>query len=107
MAEIPVESVSETPPSRKRVLVRLLYTILFFVVLEIVKTILQLATFFQYIYLLITLKTSEPVRSFSNRVASYGYRVMRYLTLNENQRPFPFSDFGPELEAPEDPIRFD
>ena len=47
-----------------------------------------------------TLRHNEPAGSFANQVAAYGYRVMRYLTLNENHRPFPFSDFPAAIELP-------
>jgi hypothetical protein len=46
------------------------------------------------------------VRKFANQAAAYGYRVMRYLTLNENVRPFPFQDFPQELEPPEEGVVF-
>jgi hypothetical protein len=97
----------ETPVSRKRIFIRLLYTILFFLVLEIVKSIIQLATVVQYIFLFITLKPSQPVKNFCNRVAVYGYRIMRYLTLNEDAKPFPFTEFPAELEAPTTGVRFE
>ena len=99
---------SPTPAvTRKNIGIRFLYTILYLIVLEILKILIQLTSLFQFIYLLLTLKYSEPARKFSNRVAAYGYRVMRYLTLNDNVRPFPFSDFPQELEPPVSEVRFD
>ena len=95
------------PVSRTQILLRLFYTVLFLIVFGIVHFLINLATVFQYILLLITLKPSEPVRRFSNQLAAYGYRLMRYLTLNENARPFPFSEFPQELEPPAGEVRFD
>ena len=92
--------------SRKQICIRLLYTLLFMVVLEILKFIIQLTVVFQYTYLLITQQYNQPVRVFANKTAVYAYRVMRYLGLNENARPFPFSDFPQELEASEGPVQF-
>jgi L-asparagine transporter-like permease len=94
-------------PSRKQVAIRLLYTLLYAAIFELVKTIVLLITLFEYFILLITLKHNEPARHFGNKVATYGYRVMRYLTLNENQRPFPFADFPAEIELPDEGVRFD
>ena len=74
---------------------------------RLLKILIQLTSLFQFIYLLLTLKYSEPARKFSNRVAAYGYRVMRYLTLNENQRPFPLAEMPAELEPPEAQVSFD
>ena len=94
-------------PTRKQVAIRLLYTLLYVAIFELVKTIVLLITLFQYLFLLITLRHNEPARTFGNKVAAYGYRVMRYLTLNDNQRPFPFADFPAEIEPPDAEVRFD
>jgi D-alanyl-lipoteichoic acid acyltransferase DltB (MBOAT superfamily) len=93
--------------SRKQVAIRLLYTLLYVAIFELVKTIVLLITLFEYFFLLVTLRHNEPARTFANKVATYGYRVMRYLTLNENQRPFPFSDFPAEIELPDEEVSFD
>ncbi len=98
---------SQVTTSRKQVAIRLLYTLLYVAIFELVKTIVLLITLFEYFILLITLRHNEPARTFGNRVATYGYRVMRYLTLNENQRPFPFTDFPAEIELPDEEVRFD
>jgi Domain of unknown function (DUF4389) len=101
-------SVPEASPvSRGQILIRLLYTLLFLIVFGIVHVLINLATIFQYIFALITLKPSEPVRRFANQVAAYGYRVMRYLTLNDSVRPFPFSELPGEMDPPVSEVRFD
>jgi predicted membrane protein len=92
--------------SRKQIAIRLLYTILFLIVFEIVKTIVQVAVLFQYVYLLITKKHNEPVRNFSNKVTTYVYKVLRYLTLNENIKPFPFTEFPKEMDSPDSEIQY-
>jgi hypothetical protein len=98
---------SQVATSRKQVAIRLLYTLLYVAIFELVKTVVLLITLFEYFILLITLRHNEPARTFANQVATYGYRVMRYLTLNENQRPFPFSDFPAAIELPDEEVRFD
>jgi D-alanyl-lipoteichoic acid acyltransferase DltB (MBOAT superfamily) len=98
---------SQVTTSRKQVAIRLLYTLLYVAIFEVVKTIILLITLFEYFLLLVTLRHNEPARSFANQVAAYGYRLMRYLTLNDNQRPFPFSDFPAEIEPPDETVRFD
>jgi hypothetical protein len=92
--------------SRKHIAIRLLYTLLYLIVFEILKAMIQLSVIFQFIYLLITGKHSEPVRKFANKLSTYAYKVMRYLTLNDNLRPFPFSDFPDEMEQSETPVTF-
>jgi len=93
--------------SRKQIGIRLLYTILFFFILGIILVIVKLAVFFQFIYFFSTQKPNESVRQFSNKISAYGYRIFRYITLNESKRPFPFTDFPPDLEPPEEQITFD
>ena len=93
--------------SRKQIGIRLLYTILFLVILGIVLVIVKVVVVFQFIYFFSNRKPNESVRQFSNKISTYGYRIFRYITLNESQRPFPFTNFPPELEPPEEQITFD
>jgi hypothetical protein len=101
------EYVEESGVTRKQIGMRLLYTVLFLIVFEVLKLIIQVTVLFQYVYLLITKDYSKPLRAFSDRLAAYAYKVIRYLTLNENQRPFPFSEFPAEGEKSEEPVRFE
>jgi hypothetical protein len=93
--------------SRNQIAIRLLYTILFLPIYAICNALVVLTTVFQFALLFITLKHSEPVRSFANRVVTYAYRVWRYVSLNSSQRPFPFAEFPEDLEPPETEVRFD
>jgi len=102
-----MDDIQETTVNRKNIGIRFLYTLLFVIVLEILKTIIQLTILFQFIYLFISKKYSNRVREFSDRITTYAYRVMRYLSLNENIRPFPFTDFPAEIEKPTETVRFD
>jgi hypothetical protein len=92
--------------TRAQIAIRLLYTLLYVAIYCILKAILVLTTVFQYIYLFITLKHSEPTRLFVNKVVTYAFRVWRYITLNENRRPFPFSDFPEEIASPDEEVSF-
>ena len=99
--------MNSKPFSRKKIAVRLLYTILFLIVFEIVKIIIQVSVIFQYVYLLISKTSNNPIRNFSNKVSVYGYRVLRYVTLNENEKPFPFNNFPREIELPDKEVFFE
>lgn len=98
--------MNSKPFSRKKIAVRLLYTILFLIVFEIVKIIIQVSVIFQYVYLLISKTSNNPIRNFSNKVSVYAYRVLRYVTLNENEKPFPFNNFPKEIELPDKEVFF-
>ena len=97
---------SKTFP-RKKIFVRLLYTVFFFIIFEILKTIIQVSVLFQYVYLLISKTYSEPVRNFTNKVSIYAYKVLRYVALNENEKPYPFNDFPQVIEKPEGEVFFE
>ena len=101
------KEVAKSTLSRKQIAIRLLYTIMYLIIFEILKTIIQITVVFQYIYLLITQKHSGPLKNFSNKVATYAYKVISYVTLNDNIRPFPFQEFPVEMEKPEDHVVFD
>lgn len=90
--------------TRKAVAIRLLYSIFFLIIFELVKIFIQFIVLFQYIYFFITCSPNEPVRKFGNKVVAYAYHVMRYFTLNENTKPFPFGNFPQVIEPPEDEI---
>jgi len=87
--------------------IRFLYTILFFLALGIVGVILKIAILFQFVVLFATKKPNESVRDFCNQLSTYGYRLLRYISFNENQRPFPFSDYPGAMEPPEKQVLFD
>lgn len=101
MNDITLES-----PSRKQIAIRLLYSLFFLIVLEILKILIQITVVFQYVYLLVTQTYSQPLKAFSNKLAAYAYRVIRYTTLNEHERPFPFGEFPREFEKADEPVRF-
>lgn len=97
----------QTPDvSRKQIGIRLLYTILFLFILGIVIVMVKLVVFFQFIYCFGTRRPNESVRQFSNKLSSYAYRIFRYISFNENKRPFPFNDFPSELDPSEERMTF-
>ncbi len=101
-----MEAIEMTPLPRKKIAFRFLYTLFFLVVFEILKVIVQVVVVFQYVYLFITRTHNDSLRRFCNKVSVFTYRVMRYVTLNENTNPFPFSDFPQEMEPPESEVHF-
>lgn len=96
-----METLKDYLIPRKEIAIRLLYSIFFIIVFELLKLVIQFVVLFQYVYLFITCSSNEPVRRFGNKLATYTYRVMRYITLNEDTKPFPFGNFPEEIEPPE------
>jgi hypothetical protein len=90
---------TDTQVNRKETGMRILLSALFIVIAEVVRAILAVIILFELIFTLITQRLpSERVRGFANRTLSYLYHVLRYLTYNAAEPPFPFADFPPELE---------
>lgn len=86
---------------RKETTIRILLSLFFWVIMEVVKTTLGLLLLFELGFVLIKKRApSTRVSRFANRALSYHYRILRYLTYNEPDRPFPFSDFPPQVEPP-------
>ena len=102
--QVQTEKEQKLAVSAKQIGIRLLYTLLFLVILGIVTFIVEVLVVFQFIYLFSTRKPNESVRQFSNKICTYGYRIFRYVTLNESQPPFPFTDFPSELESSDEQI---
>lgn len=97
----------KTSISRMKILLRLLYSILFLLVFEVLRLIVQLTVLGQYVYLLIMGVPSVPLRKFGARVSDYTYSVLRYLTLSENAKPYPFASFPGEVSPPEPDVSFE
>ena len=101
-----MEASQNVTVPRKKIAIRFVYALFFLLLFEIIKIIFQITVVFQYCYLLVTRTYSTPVREFSNKLAVYAYRLMRYATLNENLRPFPFTSFPETMEDPEADVTF-
>ncbi|WP_291325095.1 DUF4389 domain-containing protein [Desulfovibrio sp. UCD-KL4C] len=97
-----MENFTECKNSRIDILKRLLRTIVCIIAFALVRILVQAVVLFQYVYLLIFAKSSDPLRRFGNRLSAYTYQLLRYATLNDNRRPFPFSDL-PETSNCEPP----
>lgn len=94
--------MSDTNFDRKPVLIRFGYTLVIFIAFEAVRLMAEIGTLIQYGIVLVTKKHSEPLRAFCNTMSSYAYQCMRYMTLNSNERPFPFTSL-PKDGEPADP----
>jgi hypothetical protein len=77
--------------------VRALLTLLFFVIARVVEAVLAVVIVFGVLYTLFTQREPAPgVKRFAERVLAYLVEIVRYLSYNETEAPFPFRDFPPE-----------
>ena len=76
--------------------IRVLYTLLFVLVIHVVEAVLGVVVLFDLVFALVT--RSEPpgrVREFAGRTTRYAVEVVSYLTYNREAPPFPFDAFPP------------
>ena len=92
---------------RKQMGLRLLNTVFFLFILQITVSLTILTVFFQFAYLLFFLKHSEEIRQVTNKMCGFVFELMRYITLNSNERPFPFKEFPKEMAVSAKTISFD
>lgn len=72
---------------------RLLYTLLFGVIAQLVAWMLAVLVAVQTVTALVTRREPHPrLRAFGDGVARYLQQVCRYVTYNEPEPPFPFRD---------------
>lgn len=88
--------------SRKNVVVRLLFVLLYCVVSLLLIFAVLVLTVIQFAILLITARHMDAIKTLAHRLTVQTYRMLRYITLNENQKPYPFGRIADILEAPEE-----
>ena len=85
--------------SRRETGIRLLYVILFGIIYSVGELVFFAVVVFQFGYKLITGNTSERLLAFSDQLTRFLYEVLRYMTMNSDVRPFPFSDWPSSKDA--------
>jgi hypothetical protein len=80
----------------RKIWMRGLYMLLFFLILGLARTAIAVSALFQFLNVLITGKANELVLRFSNNLSSYIADAYRFLTFNSETLPFPFTDWPDE-----------
>ncbi len=97
------DEAADGPIQRGDTGIRLLLTLLFLVVWALLEPVLVVIALFSIVWALITQRPApQRLRELSNRLVAYAYRIWRYVTCNEPQVPFPFSEFPAAPEPPAD-----
>lgn len=93
---------TSTNENEKNQLLRLLYMLLFGVVLYFALTVLVIVVIVQFIFALFAGAANDSLRNFSRDLAHYIYQITLYLTYNEDRLPFPFNPLYDEVVVVED-----
>ena len=70
--------------------------VLFLLAYSPVLLLLMAVIIFQFGFVLFTGKLNENLLTFSQSLCTYTYQILRYLTYNTDQKPFPFSKWPSE-----------
>ena len=105
MAEATGQEI-KTHLSNRATWVRLLFMLLFVVIFNLAELVLGFAVLFQFVHALITGGPNARVGGFGENLGRYVYQILRYLTYNTEDRPFPFADWpGAAPDGPRAPRR--
>ncbi|AOS98622.1 hypothetical protein AUP74_03256 [Microbulbifer aggregans] len=77
---------------------RLLYMVLFLILLEIAGVVMLAVVVLQFLFALFTGSANDNLRRLGDQVASYVYQTLQFLIYNSEEKPFPFSEW-PESEV--------
>jgi len=78
--------------------IRILYMVLFWIVLYFSMVVTGVLIFIQVLFALITGEDNKNLREFSADLTKYINQILLFLTYNDNRKPFPFAAWG-EVEA--------
>jgi len=67
--------------------------LLFVVAYGVAEILLLVTAVFQFLCRLVTGKTVERLLIFGENLSRYFYQIIRYMTFNTEEKPFPFSDW--------------
>jgi hypothetical protein len=72
---------------------RLLFMLLFGFLYSIAEVVLVTVVVFQFLFVLFTGNKNDKLLDLGGEISNYIYQVLRYLTYNNDERPYPFSDW--------------
>jgi hypothetical protein len=80
---------------------RLGYMIIYCVLIWLAILVGSVVVVLGFLWLLFTGKVNVELKQVGQRLATYTYQIARYLTLNTEQKPFPFGEPFPPAETEE------
>ncbi|MFT7525549.1 MAG: hypothetical protein ACI9LY_000685 [Arenicella sp.] len=72
---------------------RVLFVALFWLVFYVAQMVVAAVAIAQCIFVLLTNNPNAHLQKFGDSLGKYIHDILRYVTFNSDQRPFPFSDF--------------
>lgn len=88
-------------PSERTQLIRLLYMLLFGLVMYLALMVLVVVVIVQFVFALFAGEANAGIRNFSRDLAQYLHQITLFLSYNDERRPFPFNPLYDEVVATE------
>lgn len=88
--------------SDKNQWMRILYMILFAVILYLVMMLVTVVVIVQLLFALFTGKPNDDIGDFAADLSQYVYRIVAFLTYTDDRRPFPFNNWEEEASDTDD-----
>ena len=76
---------------RRSTWVRLLFMVVFVAIYMITRIVFGAVVVFQFLWVLFTAETNKQLTGLGQSLATYTYQLMRYLSFNSEEKPFPFN----------------
>ena len=82
--------------TRKETAIRLLFALLFAAIYSVSELVVFSLAVLQFGFQFILGESNDKVASFSRCLNKYIFQVLQFVTLNQEEKPFPFSDWPTE-----------
>lgn len=69
------------------------YILIFAFIYSITKVVLAAVVLFQFLTTLFTGEKNERLLEFGNNLSTFIYQIVKYLTYNSDDKPFPFDEW--------------
>ena len=87
------ETVKKENVKTKETWIRGVYILIFVFAYSVAEIVMGAVVLLQFLSVLFTSEKNEKLLLLGQDVSYYIYQVMRYLTFNSDDKPFPFSDW--------------
>ena len=79
--------------SRRQTAIRLLFVVLFALIYSVTEIVLVTLVILQFGFKLVTCETNSKLSIFSKTINKYIFKLLQFVTFNQDKKPFPFSDW--------------
>jgi hypothetical protein len=69
---------------------RLFFMFVMVLLYSVSRVVVSVVVLLQFFWVLFTSETNKPLENLGQSLATYTYQIIRYLTFNTEERPFPF-----------------